>query len=478
MSALLRAVKCLGAVSVALFYLLSFYKYHLDLYYFLLFLFPIFLLLGHIIADDLRRFRTDKADAGSSANLKTCYSEIFILFSGPVAVVALEIAYFQMVGGLEEFLYGTFVLPFHLDYYRPMDEYRLGAIAVACLGVSTLILAAIASRWRGQNETAKRVFWAGCLLSMVALTVAPIASDTPLETVRDYSALILSPLTLLLCSYALVATWRKEKVLGGNTRETLSLALVFIIACQGLIMSFPRTDAAHIQINNTTVFILISFLLWRMHAGWISFFRDNARFQAWTSVAAGVALVATALVWSMKTFLFYAPAETRSSAAIDSDRMMELDFPRSKGLSIPMWYSPLYPAIWQHISLVTNYIVANTSSDDSVFLLCELQMIHFLADRDSAVMKEYYFVHLAAQGLIDRADDVRLTDDQLLGRLIEARPRFIVQTAGGEGESTKRIASIWPGTYSFIRENYRVAETLGVYEILQERSARPGARDR
>jgi hypothetical protein len=41
--------------------------------------------------------------------------------------------------------------------------------------------------------------------------------------------------------------------------------------------------------------------------------------------------------------------------------------------------------------------------------LCEPQNIYFLSERDSFLQKESYFVHLAAMGLIDRVDAVRLT---------------------------------------------------------------------
>lgn len=377
-----------------------------------------------------------------------------------------------MVGGLDEFLYDTFRLPLLLDYYRQMADYRLNAIAVACLVALALILTAVGRRWRGQNEVARRMLWAGCLLSMLVLAVAPIVRNVSIEALRDRSVLILSPATLLLSSYVLVAAWRKEKVSGGNTRETLSLALVFILACQGLIMSFPRTDAAHIQINNTTVFILISFLLWRMYAGWVSFLQKGRRIPATVSVAAGVAVVAAAAVWSMKAFLLYIPAETtfgeQGRKTIASPPTIELGFPRARGVEIPMWFEPHFPGAWVDLSNVIRYVRNNSEADETIFLLCEPQIVYFLSERKSFLQKENYFVHLGAMGLIDSADDVRLTDDQLLEKLIDAKPRFIIRAPAGV--HTARIIRLWPKTAAYIDRNYAPTKKISsVYQVLRPR---------
>jgi len=148
---------------------------------------------------------------------------------------------------------------------------------------------------------------------------------------------------------------------------------------------------------------------------------------------------------------------------------LDLDFPRAQGLDVPLWSRRQYPQVWADIVKIARFVRENTESGESIFLLCEPQIIYFLSERDSFLRKENYFVHLAAMGLIDRVDAVRLPDEEMLEKLIEAKPRFIIQTPGGA--YTRRIAALWPKTAEYIEKNYTPAKRLNAFcQILRPRS--------
>jgi len=61
---------------------------------------------------------------------------------------------------------------------------------------------------------------------------------------------------------------------------------------------------------------------------------------------------------------------------------------------------------------------------------------------------------------------VRLTDEQLLGKLIEAEPKYIIRLP--RGKHTKRIARLWPKMVEYIERSYRQAKTLSlIHQVLE-----------
>jgi hypothetical protein len=121
---------------------------------------------------------------------------------------------------------------------------------------------------------------------------------------------------------------------------------------------------------------------------------------------------------------------------------------------------------------VIQYIRDNTRKDEPIFVMCELQIIYFLANRESILQKENYFTFLGGVRLIGPTDAVRLTDEQLLESMIRTQPRFIVQeTTGG---NTKHMIAMWPRASAFVTEHYRVAKIFGSYVILEPRATSEG----
>jgi len=482
---LMRAGKCAGVLMVVMFYLVLFARDHLDLYYFFIFLFPYFLLLGHVLIADLKSFRPEEAVLRPAAVLRKCYLEICLLLSGPVIFLGLECLYYFKLGALEELMYDTFTLPMAMRFYKPMEDYRLHAALMA--GAVVLVLAAIAvgKRLQRRSETEKVVFWTGAFMLAVLLPVALFMKDTPFETWQMRVIYLVPSSALLLMSHLFVGTWREEKISGRNTEGTLLLGLVFIFACQGFLMCFPRTDPNHVQANSTVIFILTSYLLYKMFLGWRALLQERGGLCGAVFTALCLAMLVAPLLWSMKKFYVFSPDLPRRlqeklpapvmrqlrNGTLASYPEIKYDFPRSVGLKFPAWpVPPLHTFVLGEAKDTIHFIRANTASDEKIFVMCESQMIYFLAERDNFIQKENYFIFLAVTRLIDKADRVRLTDDQLIRRLAESRPRFIIRVLKQFGDQTQRIADIWPGAGRYIEVNYKRVARFGVYEVLQPRA--------
>jgi hypothetical protein len=117
---------------------------------------------------------------------------------------------------------------------------------------------------------------------------------------------------------------------------------------------------------------------------------------------------------------------------------------------------------------VIHFIRDNTEQHEPIFVMSELQIIYFLADRESIVQKENYFTFLAAVNLIDVNDDIRLTDEQLLERMVRLQPRYIIQVT--TGDATENMRAVWPKASAFVKLNYRVARIFGSYVLLEPRA--------
>jgi hypothetical protein len=291
------------------------------------------------------------------------------------------------------------------------------------------------------------------------------------------------PVTLLLASWFFLITWRNERQSGRLSRESLVLGLILVFSCQAFIMSFPRTDETHIQFNGTALFILMAFVLHRLYIEWAA---PGSRWEkAYGTVLAVVCVAALCIpyLWSMKIFRVVTPGIPETyreqhpantlvsgieSGLIHAYPEAVFDFPRSIGLSIPIWHTPpVHPIVMKNLPDVIHYIRDNSESAERIFVMSELQVIYFLAERESILQKENYFSFLAAVNLIDQTDTVRLTDEQVLGHLTEARPRFIIQE--NTGGHTENMIAMWPKAAAFVAQHYGVARIFGSYIILEPR---------
>jgi hypothetical protein len=446
---------------------------------------PYFLLLGHVFASDVRLMR---GAAQAPNNLRNCYFEILTLAGGVLAFISLTLLYYYRVGGLEELIYDTFALPMAMRFFKPMEDYRLHAGMIAAAVALISVLAWMAVRFRERSQTTREIFWAICLFLVLLAPTILILNDISMDTWHKRAIYLLSPITLMICAYLLMSTWRKERLAGRNTRETLVLALLFIFACQGYMTSFPRTDPAHIQIGSGVIYILVSLLLFKVYAEWGAVGPARGKARGAILAVACAALLAFPFIRNMHRFYVFSPElETRLKIKLPPEVLRDLemgslaaypeatfDFPRSAGLKFPMWPTdPFHTFVFDQAGDAIRFIRDNTTSDDRIFVMCEIQIMYFLAERDNFLQKENYFVFLAVARLIDKADRVRLSDEELTQRLAEERPRFVIRVLEDFGDQTQRIAAIWPNAAGYIDDNYEEETRFGVYEVLRSREFLP-----
>jgi hypothetical protein len=253
-------------------------------------------------------------------------------------------------------------------------------------------------------------------------------------------------------------------------------------------MSFPLTDESHIQVNSTTIFIVIAFLLWKLYSWWENHLPTHGKTYGMVSAIAGVGVVAAPFLWSIKLFLCFNPAvpaymkgqfprpllSKLEAGTLKSYPEMELDLARAKGLRVPLWgMRPLTPFAIRDTIKVIDFIQENTTFQEEIFVMGQSQIIYFLAERESVLQKENYFGFIAAVDLIEDPSAIRLTDDQLLQNLTESMPLFTIRVREGFGKYTERMVELWPESAAFIDENYELTKTFGIHEILQPRVSRP-----
>jgi hypothetical protein len=480
---ILRAMKCVATLCVMAFYLALFARYHLDPPYFFMFLFPLFLFLGHILYIDLKSFHRDKISGPCRAGLKTYLCELLVVLMCPVLVWILEVAYYYRLDALDKFFFDMFSLPLRLEYYRQMADYRLHAGAAAAVVIILLSIGGVGKRLKKRNRVIRMLFGGVVAALLLMLPLIVLVRGTPVAVWHTRMIHLLPPITLLTTACLFLDAWGTKRLNGGDEKKLLVVGLLFICASQTYLISFPRTDEAHIQLNITVLFLLVSFLLWRLYTAWKRFLPEFGRGLGVVSVLSCLTLVVVPYLWSMKIFLV-PPDEFSDTAGRrvrhsgeslarpeDSLSLFEINLPRSEGLEIPLWYPNHYPFIFIDIAQISFFLRENTARDEKIFLLCELQIIYFLAERGSILQEENYFVHLATMGLIDSADDVRLTDEQFLEKVKASKPRFVIWAR--QGEHTKRIVALWPETGRFIRDNYVPAGKVGaIYEILRRQDNR------
>jgi hypothetical protein len=264
---------------------------------------------------------------------------------------------------------------------------------------------------------------------------------------------------------------RQEPVEHGGLH---GLGLVLIFTCQCFLVIFLRSDETHFTVNSTVVFLLVAYVLRELYQGMNRLMPGWKPFPAIASIGACLAALSIPYVWSMK--LFYAPAGDRVSLkaqteyGIGPEGILMPEAPRAAGLRLALGEThtpPLHHMLFVDMNNIINFIRANTGPDERIFLLCGDQTIYFLAERESVLQKENYFVYLSNVQLIDHTYTARITDEEMRGKIMSSMPRFIVRTP--RYADTIHFGLTWPTTHAFIQTAYEPHVVFGEYEILKRR---------
>ena len=444
-----RLSKVALLIAVMVVFILYFSTFHLDLALFVIFLLPFFLFLGWMLARELSILR--EVDSGKSSarwvNFKEFLLELALLSAGPALLFLLQILFYSLVGGLQEMLYDTFALPATIDYYWPMDSPGLHTTLTLAVGASILI-AVLAGRYlAGKGRMAKGIFFTAIFAAMLA-PIAYVFIREMHEAVWNTRVSHVLSTTSLLVAFPFLLMLKEDSLKAVKVKLVLALCCIF--SCLFLISSFPRIDTSHIVHSSTVIFVVVAFLLWKLDEGGKYVFGDKARTRRAALVFAACILIGSSFLWNFRLYFI--------------SRTIKPGYPRASSVNMRQTKG--------HIGLVKtiDFIREHTREDERIFVISERQLIYFLSERDTPIMKKNYFIFLSNFAFIDADSNVRLKDEQILEKLKEFKTRYVIEEP--EGEKTRNFLRTWPRTAAYIQAAYTpVAQFEGI-QILQLRGSR------
>ncbi len=467
----LRALKLLSIVGVGFFYLVYIAGAHLDLAGFFLFLLPLFLFFGHLFAYEFGAFANINTETAVHhwAGLKRIYTELAMLLSVPVVLVVLITIFYAAMGGLPELVYDTFILPTHMKFHAPMLDRTALAALTAAAAFLLFLLILIGEMLKTGAQIPRTLF----LIAVIALPLlASVVGPANLLSYRLCHRLTtnsLFPAILLISVSLFCGEWRKGREHDEDAGSFLPLGLVIIFASQSALMMFVRPDETHIVVNSTVLFILSTLVVWKIYHALNRFLPERKPLPGLLGGLALLAMFSFVFLWSMK--LLYIPPRVPEEESPSSYPLLNPDAPRARGLELPVWHRftpPLNHPMSVDLNRTINFIRDTTRPNERIFLLCGDQMIYFLAERESVLQKENYFVYLSNVELIDRTYTGAITDEEMKAKISSAMPRIIVRTPNYV--DTVSFGLTWPRTTAFIEIAYQTRRVFGEYEILTPRA--------
>jgi len=335
-------VKFAVIIGTAIVFVLYFARFGLDLAYFVIFLLPLVLFLVMMLAGEMSVVRQGRMEGAHSTRpgFRDFIGETLLLGIGPVSLWLLQVLFYYGVGGLEEMLYDTFVLPFAIDYYWPLAEHGLHMILIVAVA-GVLSVAILAGRFVNTEGRAGRAI---LFLVVLAVLLAPLAlvivTGTPILTWRARAIHVFSTSVLLAVFPALVrldaacrkplrvvsAQQREDEVPGRSSmsqssasqnvgdsvprkdstdeiRRTLVLSLCYVFGCLFLIMAFPRSDEPHLMLNSTVIFVVAACVLHMLSESGNRVFGEQSRIPGRLWVAAAMSLIVFPLLGACGFFM-------------------------------------------------------------------------------------------------------------------------------------------------------------------------------
>jgi 4-amino-4-deoxy-L-arabinose transferase-like glycosyltransferase len=474
---LLRALKLLGMAGVLIFYCGYLSGPHIDLYYFFLFLLPLFLILTHMLVAELSLLRRVKAEAALQnwRGLRSVYTDIAVLLSAPIALVATILIFYALAGGLTELMYDTIELPRYLKFHYALADRKSIAALTAVIVLGAIVFIRLGAVFESRNPYLRNLFVAILVFALLLLPVFGIAAPLHYRIWHKLATHTLLSAALLTGVFLFRIRWLEHRCREADREAFLALGLTLIIASQCSLMIFLRADETHVTVNSTVIFLLAAYVLWQLHRGLQRLVPKALKPLAILAALACLAMLAIPLGWSMK--ILYRPfaarlgADARARPGIGPHGLLTPDAPRAAGLTLPLGEThtpPLHHLLFVDMDRTINFIRDNTRPEEKIFLLCADQTIYFLAERESVLQKRNYFVYLANVELIDRTYTGKLTDEEMRERIRSSRPRFIIQTP--EYADTMRFKRVWPTTSAFIESAYEIDRVFGVFEVWKPRA--------
>ncbi|NQU08828.1 MAG: hypothetical protein HQ583_09715 [Candidatus Abyssubacteria bacterium] len=400
-----------------------------------------------------------------------------LLGGGFVFWQIVQVAYFAKVGALKDFLY---MLSTATSYYNnyAIPFWNGSSLMTAC-GLALLIglgLRAAAKATAGLDPRRKILLSAVVLLLAAALPVSWYARQA--VPARHHFVMWCIPLSFsMLASLFLMSRDALKGEEGKKVSGFLGLSLITLYAATNLLDAYPKVDPGHFFMIMPPVFVLFGLLGERFYDSWKGYLAEASPRIGGAVAGTAIGLIALGVflpsLFMMVSFHFLIVPSSDEGYYLHGGKLalvprVPAGIERAKGIAIhtfgERYRPPLVEPEAKYIFDVVRRISAITQKGDKLFATTtSALMIYFLADRDSMSDTANCYVWQTAMGTTT-SDTMKDFSDRNLTRMIDTeRPKAIVVEK--EDIETKRFVANWPTAWNFIMANYRVAESIGPFQI-------------
>jgi hypothetical protein len=262
-----------------------------------------------------------------------------------------------------------------------------------------------------------------------------------------------------------------------NATGVFGFSLVCFYAASNFLDAFPKVDLGHCFMVLPPVLVLFGFLAQLLYDRWKDYL-DSAIPRAGKAVAGAITgifllqiFLPSLILMLMFQFLIVPSAEKglrlyRGKLALAP--RYHSSIPRAKGIALHALRENYWPPLVDPETIVflefAERVIATTKKEDKLFsTMTSALMLYFLADRDSVSDIANCYVWQTAMGTTTSDAIKEFTDLDLLEIMRTGRPRaFLVEEGAFE---TERFKKSWPITWNFMMSNYRLAESVGAFQM-------------
>jgi hypothetical protein len=346
-------------------------------------------------------------------------------------------AYFAAHGALRELLFNTGAgLPHLVRWFEPVAAPSLRTLIPAAATLTGFWLLAAG----GPRRSVAAVVALGVGGALVTVDVA--TGDAANQALRRLTILL-----FLVVWWGLAAAFadrlpaRVGAAIGVAPSRTDALPVFAFAAAAGVLLLYPSGDLPHVLMAWPLFIPLLAHLLWRWYAAASSGAGRPRRLALGALVAGLLAAVGAPFVGMLAGRLAEPAAPAR--------------FARASGVFVSDRRSA-------DAARVIDYLAQRP--EGPLLVLCNEQMLYFLAGRDSVVAPQEYVLYLVGGGLIRDEDARRILDDPEFVAQLEARRPLVVDRPG---PMTARLRHVYPAAARTLDAHYRPVYRAGAYQVLE-----------
>lgn len=467
-------VELCGIVFAVMVLYKLFAQFGLTIITFVYTLLPFYLTTAYLLFLGVRVLQAKEAENIFWKNHKEAMRSYVLLGAGFAICQLAQFVYFAGNGALKDFLgmlstatgyYNLYALPL-------WQGGRIIALTAATLAAASLLNVLV------KATSDRSPSWKIALIVVIVLVsvVIPLSIylglGNPLK-VHFLTRAVLMSFSLFVCLYIMSG----EPLTGSITitENLTAFSLITILSATMLLDAFPKVDPGHIVMVMPPFFILFGVLAQRFYDLWIRYL-STAFPRAGRRIAAALTYMLILGILSPSLFMMFAftfvitPSPDGRGFQLYNGTLVpvprsSVGVDRAKGLEIgTLSWPPLKTQRILDFFEVVRRVSAITREGDKLFsTMPSALMLYFLTDRDSVSNKANCYVWQTTMGTTT-SELIRDFSDLELVRIIgKERPRVIISEA--EAAETKLFEANWPVSWNFIKANYRVAETVGPFEI-------------